>query len=171
VRKRSNDRELTPKDLEELAEALRSARHRLPLTDDEIAALAGRARIREVLYGDVVIREGEEPKEFYFIMTGQLRSADLRGEEPRLLNYHAAKTFIGERALLIGERRSATVDAISDTKLAFWDKATIEWLLGLNRQVRPFFDELYYRRQIRSQAPFPASNGMKWWSSTTASAP
>jgi uncharacterized membrane protein YdbT with pleckstrin-like domain len=152
-------RNLTPQDQAELVEALHNARQHFPLSDDEIVALARRARIREVLRGDIVLRKGEPSTEFYFIISGQLRAADLSGEKPRLLNYHASRTFVGEHGVLINAPRGATIDAISDAKLAFWDKATMEWLLDLNRQVRPYFEELHHHRATRSEAPFP---GKQW---------
>jgi hypothetical protein len=149
----------TPQDRDELVEALRSARQRLPIGDDEIVALAARARIREVLRGEMVMQQGEPSTEFYFILSGQLRTADVSGTQPRLLNYHAAKTFVGEHGVLVDAPRSATIDAISDAKLAFWDKATMAWLLGLDKRVRPYFEELHHYRAVRSEEPFP---GKQW---------
>ena len=112
-------REMTPEDYDELVEALRSCRHSLPLDDDQIKALAHRARIRDALRGEVVIRQGDEPDVLYFVTSGQLRSADTSGDEPRLLNYHAARTFVGEQGMLYNQTRAATIDAIADAKLAF----------------------------------------------------
>jgi uncharacterized membrane protein YdbT with pleckstrin-like domain len=153
-------KDLTPEDQNELVEALRSARQRPPLSDDEIVALARRAHIREVLRGEIVIHQGEPSTEFYFILSGQLRTADIGGAQPRLLNYHAAKTFVGEHGVLVDAPRSATVDAIADTRLAYWDKATMDWLLELNDEVRPYFDELHRHRATRSDMPpFP---GKQW---------
>jgi uncharacterized membrane protein YdbT with pleckstrin-like domain len=152
-------RNLTPQDQDELVEALRSARQRLPISDDEIVALAGQASIREVLRGEIVMRQGEPSTEFYFILSGQLRTADVSGTQPRLLNYHAARTFVGERGVLTDTPRSATIDAISDAKLAFWDKAAMDWLLGLNDGVRPYFEELHRHRAVRAEMPFP---GKQW---------
>ena len=152
-------RNLTPEDYEELVEALRSARQRIPLSDEQIAALAQRARIREGLRGEVVMRQGEEANELYFVISGQLRAYDVSGDKPRLLNYHAAKTFVGEQGMLYGRPRAATVDVVSDAKLAFWDQATFDWLLELNNQVRPYFEELYRGRVGRARQSFP---GQRW---------
>ena len=46
---------MTPEDYEELVEALRTCRQPLPLDDEQIRAVARRARVREVLRGDVVL--------------------------------------------------------------------------------------------------------------------
>ena len=118
-------RDMTSEDLKELIEALRTCRQPIPVGDDQIIIeLAERARIRDVLRGDIVIRQGEETNDLYFVMSGQLRAADTSGDEPILLNYHAARAFVGEQSPLTGRPRAATVDAISDSKLAVWDQAS-----------------------------------------------
>lgn len=152
-------RDLTPADYDELVQALRSARHPVPLDEEQIRALAQRARIREVLRGDIVMRQGEEPDALYFVISGQLRAADTSGPEPRLLNYHAAKAFVGEQAFLYNQPRAATIDVISDAKLAFWDGRTFDWLLALNDRVRPYFEDLHTHRERRARRPFP---GKQW---------
>jgi membrane protein YdbS with pleckstrin-like domain len=152
-------RDLTPEDYDELVAALRSARHPIPLDEEQIGALAQRAGIQEVWRGDIVVRQGDEPCALYFVISGQLRAADTTGEKPRLLNYHAAKAFVGEQGLLYNQPCAATVDVISDAKLAFWDRQTFNWLLGLNNRVRPYFEELYRHRERRARRPFP---GKQW---------
>jgi CRP-like cAMP-binding protein/uncharacterized membrane protein YdbT with pleckstrin-like domain len=150
-------RNLTPQEQGELVDKLQHAGRPLPISEEEIRELAGRAHIREVLRGEIVIQQGAPSTEFYFIMSGQLRTADLSGMQPRLLNYHAAGTFVGERGLLDDppRARSATIDAISDAKLAFWDLETMTWLLKLNDQVRPYFEELHRHRAVRLEKSFP----------------
>ena len=152
-------REMTPEDYEELVEALRTCRRPLPLEDDQIRALAHRARIRHALRGEIVIRQGEEPDELFFITSGQLRSADTSGDEPLLLNYHAAKTFVGEQGLLYDQPRAATVDVVHDAKLAVWDRSTFSWLLSLDDRLRIYFENLYQDRERRARRPFA---GKQW---------
>jgi len=150
---------MTPEDYDELVGALHVCRHPLPLNDEQIRALAQRARIRTVMRGETVIRQGEPSDGLYFIISGQLRSADTSGDEPRLLNYHAAKTFVGEQGMLYNQTRAATIDAIADAKLAFWDRAAFDWLLGLDDRCRPYFEDLYRYREQRARRPFP---GKQW---------
>jgi uncharacterized membrane protein YdbT with pleckstrin-like domain len=150
-------RNLTPQEQGELVDKLQHARRPLPISEEEIRELARQAHIREMLRGELVIQQGAPSTEFYFIMSGQLRTADLSGMQPRLLNYHAAGTFVGERGLLDDppRARSATIDAISDAKLAFWDPETMTWLLKLNDQVRPYFEELHRLPAVRLEKSFP----------------
>jgi membrane protein YdbS with pleckstrin-like domain len=150
---------MTPEDYEELVEALRICRQPLPLDDEQIRALANRARIREVLRGEVVMKQGEESDALYFVVSGQLRSADTSGDEPNLLNFHAAKAFVGEQGMLYNQPRTATVDAISDSKLAVWDRSAFDWLLGQDDRCRPYFEDLYLHRERRARRPF---RGKQW---------
>ena len=152
-------RSMTPEDYEELVEALRTCRQPLPLNDEQLRALAQRAEIREVLRGEVVARQGDEPDGVYFVISGQLRTADTSGDEPRLLNYHAAKAFVGEQGPLFNQPRVATIDTISDAKLAFWDRSKFDWLLGLDDRCRPYFEDLHRHRERRARRPFP---GKQW---------
>ena len=150
---------MTPEDYEELVEGLRTCRQPLPLDDDQIKALANRARIRDVLRGEIVIQQGKEPDALYFVVSGQLRSADTSGGSPNLLNFHAAKTFVGEQGMLYNQPRAATVDAISDAKLAYWDRSAFDWLLGQDDRCWSYFEALYRHRERRARRPF---TGKQW---------
>ncbi len=152
-------RQQRPGEYEQLVEALRGARPRLPLVEEEIQELARRADMLDMMHGEVVMRQGESPDYLYFLLSGQLRAADVSGDQPSLLNYHAARTFVGEQGMLNDKPRAATVDVISDARLAVWDRSAFSWLLSLNDQVRPYFEELYRHRELRARRPFP---GKQW---------
>jgi uncharacterized membrane protein YdbT with pleckstrin-like domain len=153
------DMESTSDDQRQLIEALRKARHPLPLDDEQIVELARRATIRDALRGQIIIKQGREAKYLYFVISGQLRAADTSGDQPRLLNYHAAGTFVGERGMVYHEPRAAEVDVVSDAKLARWGEDDFRWLLSQNDRVRPYFEDLYRQREQRARAPFP---GKQW---------
>jgi hypothetical protein len=155
----STFRELTPEDYDQLVEALRTARQHLPISGRRIGQLAERARIREASQGEVIMRQGEPPDVIYFVLSGQLRAADTSGDQPRLLNYHATRTFAGELGLVYGQARSATVDVISSAKLACWDQAAFDWLLTLDEGMRPYFENLHQGREKRREQDFP---GKQW---------
>ena len=73
-----------PEDQAQLIDALRNARQPLPLSDEQIVELAGRATVRDALRGQIVIKQGQPAKYLYFVITGQLRAADVSGDQPRL---------------------------------------------------------------------------------------
>jgi uncharacterized membrane protein YdbT with pleckstrin-like domain len=153
------DTGIISRDMGQLIQALGTARQHLPLSDEQIVELAGRATIRDALRGQTIIKQDKPAKYLYFIISGQLRAADMREDPPRLLNYHAAKTFVGERGMLHNEPRAAEVDAVSDARLARWGREDFEWLLSLNDQVRPYFEDLSKQREQRARRPFP---GKQW---------
>lgn len=152
-------RDLTPEERKELVEAMGSARHPIPLEKEKQTELAEYARLRELMRGDIVMHQGDPPDWLYFVLSGQLRAADTSGDQPRLLSYHAVGAFVGEQGLLYNQARTATVDVISDAKLAYWDRATFDWLLSQDDRVRPYFEELYRHRERRARRPFP---GKQW---------
>jgi uncharacterized membrane protein YdbT with pleckstrin-like domain len=155
-----NIRSMTPEDYDELVETLSECRYPLPLDEEQIRALANRVRIAEGLRGETVMRQGEESDALYFIISGQLRSADTSGAEPRLLNFHAARTFVGEQGMLVNQPRAATFDVIYDAKLAVWDRSAFNWLLSLDDRLRLYFESLHDRRETRAQRrPFA---GKQW---------
>lgn len=63
--------------------------------------------------GDVVIREGESGQEMYLIEEGELACTKEGIHQGRMLRRYSAGDFFGERALLVHERRAATITALT----------------------------------------------------------
>ena len=80
---------------------------------------------------DVVIREGEEGTNFYFIVKGEAKATkNIDGEEKKVMQYNAGDYF-GERALIKKEPRAANIVATSDElELVSLDKDSFNRLLG-----------------------------------------
>jgi hypothetical protein len=152
-------RKMTPEDYEELVEALHDCRYPLPLDDDQIEAMAHRAVIGEAQLGEEVATQGAESNELFFIISGQLRSSIVSGSKRRLLNYHAAKTFVGEQGMVFRAPRAATIDVIFDAKLAIWDRRAFDWILAQDDRIQPYFEELHKHRETRERRPF---DGKQW---------
>jgi len=155
----SSLRKPDPEDIIQLVHALRTMRQPLPLREDQIRRLVEYCQIRPVNRGEVVIRQGEAPDSWYFILSGQLRAVDAGPPGPRLLAYYAAHTFAGEGAVLTGQPQAATLDAVSDAVLAAWDSSTFAWLLARDARVRPYFERLGGSLHQRAGQPFP---GRQW---------
>ena len=149
----------TPEELAEIIAALQSLRAPLPVSSGTLRAFAARARLCVALRGEIIIAQGAEPDYLYLLLSGQLRAADTSGETPRLLSYHAPPAFVGERGMLHRAPRSATVDVISDARLACWDRDAFDALVGRSAAVRNYFDVLYTQRVARAERPFP---GKQW---------
>jgi HlyB family type I secretion system ABC transporter len=92
---------------------LNSAFARLPA--DALAQMLSEVRPVQVESGEVVIRQGGEAGPMYVVQTGRLRAY---GEDDgRDLAYLRAGDFFGERSLLRGEPRAASVAALTDCTL------------------------------------------------------
>lgn len=67
--------------------------------------------------GEVVLRQGEPADALYIVRTGRLRATITTAEGERLLGEVGAGEVIGERGLLAGRPRGATVSTIRDSML------------------------------------------------------
>ena len=68
---------------------------------------------------DIVVKEGDETRDFYFILSGEARVHKhvKEGEMERELAVFGPGEFFGENALISSEARGATVEALSDLEL------------------------------------------------------
>jgi putative peptide zinc metalloprotease protein len=118
-----------------------------------IERLAGAARVRNVATGEVVVRQGQRGAEFFIIAGGQAEVSVLERGEERMVNKLKPGDFFGERALLEGGIRTATVRAVTPMRLlkfgdhAFWAELAgpIEW----QRKVRASLNE----RELLKRVP------------------
>jgi uncharacterized membrane protein YdbT with pleckstrin-like domain len=141
---------------EKLVEMLRANPILAELNDFQIEQLVDRADIEVVKVGEIIIRQGDLANTFYFIIDGQVRVIDTSRRPAKLWAYLQQGDFLGERALLFNEPRSATVDVVVDTQLAVFDRATLNWLIGSFPSLREKFTNLEEQRyEQRSQLEFP----------------
>jgi putative peptide zinc metalloprotease protein len=118
-----------------------------------IERLARAARVRDVATGEVVVRQGQRGAEFFIIAGGQAEVSVLERGEERMVNKLKPGDFFGERALLEGGIRTATVRAVTPMRLlkfgdhAFWAELAgpIEW----QRKVRASLNE----RELLKRVP------------------
>ena len=97
------------------------------LPNEALALLSSQLERVEVFAGDVVVRQGDPPGPMYVIESGRARSSR-EGEED--LGYFRTGDFFGERSLLLGEPRAATVEAVTDCVLLRFDPDLFQRLLG-----------------------------------------
>ena len=97
------------------------------LPNEALALLSSQLERVEVSAGDVVVRQGDPPGPMYVIESGRARSSR-EGEED--LGYFRTGDFFGERSLLLGEPRAATVEAVTDCVLLRFDPDLFQRLLG-----------------------------------------
>lgn len=85
------------------------------LTPRGLAEMADSLKCETVQAKERIIREGDVGDKFYLIRKGNV--AVSRGEETEPVAHLKEGDFFGEMALLTGERRNASVDALEETVL------------------------------------------------------
>ena len=82
---------------------------------EQLHFIADRTRLLEYKKGEYIFHEGDKAEAFYIVSSGRLRIfSQVDGQEKTLATLHNSD-FFGEMALLIGEVRSATAQALNDT--------------------------------------------------------
>jgi CRP-like cAMP-binding protein len=107
----------TPTGIEATA-ALRGSPLFAQASDAELAVLALSCRIESFAAGTIVIREGDEARDLYLLLSGELLSYthDDLGRELALLRMSEVNLPFGEQAILRGARRSSSVRAATDSR-------------------------------------------------------
>ncbi|MEP7199351.1 MAG: patatin-like phospholipase family protein, partial [Chloroflexota bacterium] len=99
------------------------------LPEDILTAIAAKLRREHYVKDDVVFVQGGLGNAMYVIESGQV-AVVLQGEsEEKILSYLGPGSFVGEMALLLGERRSATVRVTIDADLLVLHKSDLDDLL------------------------------------------
>ena len=82
--------------------------------------------------GTVLFREGELGRDMFIIQKGKVQVRKRVGSAEKVLAELGDGEFFGEMALLMGMDRSATVEAIEDSKILVVTPETFESLLKSN---------------------------------------
>ena len=97
------------------------------LTSEEASAVARLLEVQSLPKGEVLFREGDASDTIYMIASGEM---DISIKVPNHDDHHlvtfGSGAIFGEVAPLAGERRSATVKALTDVTLARLPWATLE---------------------------------------------
>jgi NTE family protein len=140
-----------------LARSLQSVPLFAPLRWDELVRVAAGARLLAVPAGEVLCREGEEPRALYVLLAGELEvRIGAAGAERRVATLTPGASF-GERALLAGEPLPATLAATREATLVVLDKPRLDALLthgALVRAMGRLFDD-----GARDDAPARGDSG------------
>jgi NTE family protein len=94
-----------------------------------IEDLARQLRLERYRNGEVVFSEGSPGDSLYFIETGQVKVSIGSGRDERIINYLGPGNFFGEMAVLLNQRRTATVTVVIDADLWVLRKADLNALL------------------------------------------
>ncbi|MFC1544148.1 cyclic nucleotide-binding domain-containing protein [Gemmatimonadota bacterium] len=119
-----------------------------PLSGAQLRALA--EKLTPVFFGrgEVLIRQGDEGDSFYIIQQGRVQvsvAGEVGGVEMPVAVL-ASRDFFGEMSLLAGDRRTATVRALEDTRVIIIDKDDFAGIIQDNPTIAAEMATIYYRR-------------------------
>ncbi len=110
--------------------ALASNRFLQRLPPEEVSQLIQHVTTRRHAAGQLIIRQGEEGRELFFVVRGEVEVVrDADGEDRRVIAKLGAGETFGEMALISEMTRTADVRALTDVELYALDKSDWENLI------------------------------------------
>jgi putative ABC transport system ATP-binding protein len=130
-----------------ICEFLRTVELFRQLTPIELTQVAERMRKRRFARNEVIIRQGEPGDYFYLIGHGAVDVTRRDGDSAeRHLATLALGNCFGERALLSGEPRNATVLAKTDVEAYVLNKADFRLALDSSPSFKEQLYKIYFQR-------------------------
>jgi ABC-type lipoprotein export system ATPase subunit len=125
-----------------------------PLDLDELTLASSRLRRETYAPGAVIVRQGDEPEDFYIVTAGEVEVVlEHPGGQEILVNRLGRGQYFGEIALLRGGTRVATVRAAAEGEVEVMalDRETFARSIGASELARHDFDRMIAER-LRSLA-------------------
>jgi len=140
-------------DIQERANVLRTVELFQTLTDEEREQLAGRIRIAPFVRGEAMTKQGAEAHWLYIITRGDAEvRLSLEGNLRESVATLHPGDFFGERGMMTGERRSATVVALTDVECYRVDKDAFHDILRSRPKIAEDISEVLARRHAELEA-------------------
>jgi len=119
------------------------------LQEDELHRVAERLVFTPFAPGDVMTRQGAEAHWLYVLVEGeaQVEFEGAGGERYPVSRLHAGTVF-GERGMMIGERRSATVTALGDVKCYRLDRDSFQDIIRSRPQMAEDISQILALREM-----------------------
>ena len=128
------------------------------MPSDALALMLRELEPVDVSAGAVVLREGDPSGPMYVVEEGRLAAYQGEGEKRQALSFLRRGDFFGERSLMLGEDRSATVEAVSDCKLLRLSPDTFQRLVsshpGFREQIEQRISQYDYMHAARVPLDF-----------------
>jgi NTE family protein len=115
--------------LKEIENSLQRISFFAGLSPDVLSAIAAKLHNEQYHHGEVVFVEGSLGDSLYLIESGQVKISTGSGPEEKIINYLGPGNFFGEMALLLNQRRSATVTVVIDAEFWVLHKSDLDPLL------------------------------------------
>ncbi|MFW6049855.1 MAG: cyclic nucleotide-binding domain-containing protein [Myxococcota bacterium] len=130
-----------------------------PLDRKQRLDLARRFQAVDVAPGTEVIREGDQGKGLYVVLSGEMDVAKRDGDEKVLLATLGPGDVFGEIALLHDEPATATVTAAVPSTVLFLDRSIFQRLVGAVPAIREYVEGLGEERLMDTQLLMAPTGG------------
>lgn len=122
------------------------------LSDDALHAIQDRLVLKRYRKGETVFVEGAPGDSMYLVESGQVAVVmeSKNGGPETIIAYHGPGSFFGEMALLLGERRSATIRVVIDAELWQLHKSDLDALLRAHPNIGVIMSRELSRRLSRT---------------------
>lgn len=136
------------REIERRLQALRRVDIFAHLQPDELRRVAERLVEAPFAPGEVMTRQGAEAHWLYLLVEGEAEVVfeDASGRHP--VSKLAAGTVFGERGMMLGERRSATVTAVGDARCYRLDRAAFEDIIRSRPQMAEDISRILAAREM-----------------------
>ncbi len=137
--------------------ALRPLALLAPLSDAQVAELAGGARELSYAPNEVLLREGAAGDSLLVILSGRLAvsARDAAGRD-QLVAERGPGEIVGEMSLLTGEPRSATLRALGETRVLELDKDVFAGVLLADPAIAEALSTILVRRVMEQKSRLQA---------------
>lgn len=143
----------SPTDKSSVQDALTKVFFHKCLTDSQVSHLVDCANLYEFGINEQIIRQGEDGSSMFIITEGRADVVVEINGSPRSVAQIGPGDCLGEMSLLTGEKRSATIVALSDMKVVELDKETLAPLIAESPElVEQLSDTLAHRRMQNEAA-------------------
>ncbi len=121
------------------------------LADEHLQTLVERATFHPYGRGETIIREGAEGASMFVLLRGEAAvSVSVNDTTARVASLHRGDCF-GEMSLLTGERRRASVLAVTDCEVLEITKSAFAEILARDEGLLPRLGELLAQRQLETE--------------------
>ncbi len=136
-------------EIAERAAFLKSIEFLAPLSDDDTLKLAQNGRSLSFCTGEQVIKEGTDGDSMYVILQGDVDVFinDATGDRKKISTLHAGD-FFGERSLMTGAKRNATIVATTDCIFFVIDKENFKNVISSHDGVLRQISDILSRREL-----------------------
>jgi CRP-like cAMP-binding protein len=135
-------------------EALKKLEIFRALTDEEYLHLANHLRVAPFLQGETITRQGADAHWLYIIVTGKVEvTVSLNDGNPgRRVNILSDGDFFGEGGMMTGEKRAATVVALTDTECYRLDREAFSSIILNRKEIATDISKVMARRRAELDA-------------------